>query len=541
MIQSLKEKLYPSYKTVKSLVFFPVEMYRYHKQQSMNEVRKKFADSFTIFKVETKKTNQFVLVQKVSDYENTIKLAAAGKAIAEKYACPIKVYEADWTSYIGWKYRYRKLYHLFNKSYSAKLHDKFSDGIVFSTEDRYFDQKWIKKQFEDIKMRLTTPESLMELKFENIHVGDLLYDTYLRYFHQPTIENINAQILLIVEIGLNIFYNFLHFLKNNQIKALVNTYSSYIEHGLTARICLSQNTPVYTIGSYSYILQKLSIDFPYHQINHTEFSPDKKLEEQQLNEAKSIFVRRFEGKIDPATRYMKSSAFGNRALDPTVEKLFKIRKRNLVIYIHDFYDSPHVNRKLIFLDLYQYLKQTLLALTKLEDTSVFVKIHPNGMPGCKEKAIELVESFHLEHFHVLPDGVSNNHIIDLKPDLIATARGTVCLEMAYFGIPTVALFDNLYANFPFTHTCYDKESYFAILKGEQKPENIFNLEHVFSFYYQAFLEKTAKENNEIFDILAAKKGASSDDSYLSYLFTTSYLEKRQILIEHYKNVLETIE
>ena len=249
---------------------------------------------------------------------------------------------------------------------------------------------------------------------------------------------------------------------------------------------MEKNIAVYTIGSYTYLIQQLSKDFPYHQINHTRFSADKQLSSQQFELAKNTFTSRFDGKIDAATSYMRASAFTNQETEPALLEKFAKRKRNVVIYVHDFYDSPHVNRMLQFTDLYQFLKETLQALLDVKDTTIFIKIHPNGISGCKEKTIELVESFSQAHFELLDETVSNISIIKLRPDLIATARGTVCLEMAYFEIPTVALFDNLYTNFKFTHTCNDKYHFFAIIKGERKAEIDFNKENIIRFYYQAY-------------------------------------------------------
>jgi hypothetical protein len=184
-----------------------------------------------------------------------------------------------------------------------------------------------------------------------------------------------------------------------------------------------------------------------------------------------------------------------------------------------------------FPDLYQFLKQTLEALIDIKETSVFIKLHPNGIEGCKEKTIELVNCFCKSHFHILDESVSNLNIIELKPDLIATARGTVCLEMAYFGIPTVALYDNLYSNFKFTHTCFDKKSYFSILRGELSPQNDFNKEKIYSFYYQTFFEKIDRKENSIFNFFSSYKYSTYDDIYLKFIldhseeiFNTKFLE-----------------
>ena len=444
-------------------------------------------------------------------------------------------------SRIGWGSKYKALYDRLLKSSLQQMHLRFGNGVVFSCEATYRDQAFIHQRLEDIRRSLITPEEILAIRFDNVEMGDLIYDTYLRYFHQPTIESVNEDVLKIIEIALNVFYNFEAFLRSNRVCALLNTYSSYIEHGITARICLTHDIPVYTIGSYSYLIQKLERDFPYHQINHTHFSPDRELREDQIAVARERLTSRLEGKIDAATHYMRQSAYTASPTDDNLRRLFAARPRNIVIYVHDFYDSPHVNRRLQFPDLYQFLKQTLAVLTDLSGTTVFIKPHPNGMEGCKEKTIELVGSFQKDHFHVLEDTVTNLNIIDLKPDLIATARGTICIEMAYVGIPTVALFDNLYANFKFTHTCADKEEYFAILRGEKQPSIDFDKQQILKFYYQAHLEQTRLKEHEIFTVLAAFKGDTYNDQYLEHLLSGPYAQQYKSLVGYYAAALDCLE
>jgi hypothetical protein len=245
----------------------------------------------------------------------------------------------------------------------------------------------------------------------------------------------------------------------------------------------------------------------------------------------------FEGKIDSATRYMKQSAYSDVPVSAALKELFVSKPRNIVIYAHDFYDSPHQNRMLQFPDFYQWLKQTLEALTDLKDTNVFIKTHPNGYKGSKEKAIELVNHHGKSYFHIIDESVSNLNIIQLKPDLVVTARGTVGLEMAWFEIPVVALFDNLYANFNFVHTCPDKESYFAVIKGEQKPEIDFDKKKICSFYYQAYLERTVLEENSVFDMFLAIKQDTYTDNYMAQLSSPENLMKIKSLDSYYKVAL----
>ncbi len=540
MNKSIKQILTPYYFRNRIPVS-PVSFYKYYKGEQLNSITQKFAASLSFFKpiASPEKQQGIVLMQMVKDYEYTIKLAAASKALADKNNYLVQFYDVDWMYRIGWGSKYRAVYEKLFKSKYEQIYSHLDAEIVFGCGDKWEDEKFITQKLAEIIAQIKKPEDILSVKIEQVLVGDLIYDTYLRYYHQPTIEAMNKDIEKVIELSLHLFYNFSSYLKTTKIVALVNTYSSYIEHGITARVCLEKNIPVYTVGSHSYIIQKLEKDFPYHQINHTLFSEDKKLTPEQLELAKQKLTSRFEGKIDGATSYMKESSFSAKPFNEELKKLFAKQKRNIIIYVHDFYDSPHVNKMLQFPDLYQFLKQTLEALKNLEDTGVFIKTHPNGMPGCKEKTIELVTAYNKSNFHIVDETISNLNIIQLKPDLIATARGTVCLEMAYFELPTVALFDNLYTNFSFTHTCFDKQSYFSILKGDTMPKNNYTKEHIYSFYYQAFLEKVVQKENNLIMQLASFKGNNSD-AFLEFLVNGEYMQGRQLLVDYYSSALEKI-
>jgi hypothetical protein len=516
----LKKYIRPFYSPLRKIVSTGKQSYSFYRKQKLNAVEKAFFDCLVLFRSKSysDKKNGIVLVQMIEDYEYTIKFAAAAKVLSEKNNSGVYSYNVlieGITGPVGKKPAYEKLI----QKKLAKIYSSFVADILFSNDDKFSDQSFIENELSKIlrNLNVNDPASLLTLKFDDVLVGDLLYDTYLRFFHQPTIEKIDKNVIHIIEVALNVFYSFKSFIKNNNVKALLNSYSSYIHHGIPARICLHNNIDVYTIGSNSYIIQKLSVDFPYHQVDHTSFSPGKSLSEEQLELAKTMFTSRFKGKIDPATSYMRQSAFSDKPLSDSVRKLFSQKARNIVIYAHDFYDSPHVNRLLQFPDLFQFLKQTLEALVNIEGTSVFIKTHPNGIAGCKEKTIELVNSFNKPHFHILDESVSNLHIAELKPSLIATARGTVCVEMAYFNIPTVALYDNLYINFDFVHSCENIESYFSILKGNEQPVIDFDKKKIYSFYYQTFLEQTIRSSDGVFELLSSFNGNTYNDKYLELI------------------------
>ena len=217
---------------IRSAIYFPIGFYKYYRSEQLNDVKKKFVESLSVFKpnAPTQKPAGTVLIQVVKDYEYLIKLAAPAKVIAENNNLEVNFYDVDWTSKIGWGSKYKKTHDRFFTPALIKIYKSFGKKNLLNFEDDYHDQSFIKQKLTKCKTELQKPEDILNIKFENILVGDLLYDTYLRYFHQPTIENINEDVLLIIEIALNVFYKFTDFINTSKnVKALINIYSRVSE------------------------------------------------------------------------------------------------------------------------------------------------------------------------------------------------------------------------------------------------------------------------------------------------------------------------
>ena len=112
--------------------------------------------------------------------------------------------------------------------------------------------------------------------------------------------------------------------------------------------------------------------------------------------------------------------------------------------------------------------------------------------------------------------------------------------MAYHNIPTVALFDNIYVNFNFVHSCNNLEDYYSIIKGKKNVEINFDKKHIYKFYYLAFLKNTNYDIKSIFSLLHNNSINTYNEKYLAYLnkinINNYYLE----LSTTYKKAMQEI-
>ncbi len=485
--------------------------------------------------------NGFVLVQLIEDFEFAFKLGASAKALSDKFECNIEILDCYWDVRLS-KPNFQKVFNFIGLNTPIQsIYSNFGNSSLFSNSNKYKDQGFISLRTDEIYNSLICTSDILNIKVENILIGDLIYDTYLRYYHKPTIYEINSNLKYLIRISLDIFYSFKEFIKTNKIQALVQVYTTYITHGITVRLCLNSGIRVFCVASDSYIIQEVTNEFPYHGINHSLFSADAKISDEDLRISKNMLEVRFNGGVDSATSYMKTSSYFESNNYEILKELFNKRERNIVIYTHDFFDSPHINRSLQFDDLYRFLEATLMFLNTVDNSSVFIKIHPNGLLGADHIAKQLVRSFNNPNFYILDKDVSNLDIIKLNPDIIGTARGTIGVEMAYFSIPVVALYDNIYINFDFVHNCNTKEEYFSVLSGETKPNCNFDKINIYKFYYQAYLQNKKNDENFILDKIKFKNIDSYSVDYIKNFVSSVSMYDIQCLNKLYTNSLVTNE
>lgn len=498
----------------------------------------KFLKYFSKFRTtSTKKSDEIILVQLIEDFEFAFKIGSLAKALSEEYKSRIEILDCYWDIRLN-KPNFQKFLNILGiKTVMQKVYYEFGNQIAFSNSNKFHDQNFIFNKTDEIFCSLSSTSDILNIEVESIVIGDLIYDTYLRYYHKPTIEVLDNDLKYLIRLSLDIFYSFKYFLESNKVNALVQVYTTYITHGITARICLKMGIKVFCVASDSYILQEITKEFPYHGINHTTFSTNSSINDCELNMSKNLLELRFNGGVDNATSYMKMSSYFQSNNYESLKLLFQKRQRNIVIYAHDFFDSPHVNRLLQFDDLFKFLEETLVYLNTLNNSSIFIKIHPNGLYGADIVAKNLVKKFENPNFYILDKDVSNLDIIKLNPNIIGTARGTIGIEMAYFSIPVVALYDNIYINFDFVHNCQSKDEYFKVLSGEISANCNFNKENIYKFYYQAYLESIKEDSCQILSKIKCKNVDSYSIEYIKKISNKMSINDIDILNQLYKMTL----
>ncbi|MEY2859809.1 MAG: hypothetical protein RL392_267 [Pseudomonadota bacterium] len=318
------------------------------------------------------------------------------------------------------------------------------------------------------------------LKINDIEVADLVICSYLRFkpqaqfdFHDPFVRRLIWQALRDARQAEAYF-------DAKKPSWYLTSYTTYLEHGIPTRVALKHGVKVWSFGNLNRFGKCLSISDPYQTLDYSDFRTTfEALSEQasRLEDARVLLERRLSGCIDAATSYMRQSAYGNDTV-PLPSNL----NGSVVIFLHDFYDSPHVYPDLIFNDFWQWICFTIDGLRSASAT-FFLKPHPNQISLSDEALGELCKTY--PGLQLLPATASNVQLAQAGIVCGITAYGTVAHELAYLGIPSICCARHPHHSFGFSRTATTRAEYRAKLAAYR--ENTLSVDELkrqaLMFYY----------------------------------------------------------
>lgn len=374
----------------------------------------------------------------------------------------------------------------------TNLYEAYCNQVAFSNEQSlgFYKDSGLFFKARKIAKSIQSKEELLALTCDGLLIGDLIYDTYLRFKPAPTVDINDFYLVVVIWKALRNVKIAKQYFKNNRPKAVLQSYSTYIQHGITARVALEFGMNVYTFGNYQSLVKKLNKD----DYSHVKLTSHYKLafdafdnKDARRLEAERGLKNRLSGRIDLATSYMKESAY--KVLESKLPKLTD----GVVIFLHDFYDSPHIYESMIFPDFLEWVEFTINELEK-NRVVYYLKPHPNQLPESGLVVKKLCEKH--EHIKLLSPKITNKQLVAAGMKLGITLYGTVAHELVYMGIPVITCGDNPHSSYNFCFEAKSKKQYSSMLK-EIDSLVLSNVEQVKkeveSFYYMHNLNITEEE------------------------------------------------
>ena len=409
---------------------------------STSNVQKSFIKHLNKYKVKWNSENKnIILVQSVSDYQMCIQIAATSHSLAKLHSANIAFYSAEYS----YPFNNSFLNYISKKNIKTNL-DKiffsFTGKLLFRNNQKFNNQKLITELSNELFLKLKTKNDILNIEIDSVRLGDLVYDTYLRYANKPEVDLSDPFLKELIFQTFNIFFVTKQKLEQYNVVSLVNSYTTYIYHGIVVRLCLYKNIPVYSVGAYYSLVHQVLNEYPSHANNHFLFNKlFEKLENKNeiIEKYTQIFEKRFQGEIDSATSYMKQSAFSSK-INSELDSLDW--SNTVVVLAHCFFDSPHIYRDLLFPDFYEWLTFTLDELLLQNDLIILVKQHPNGLPQNDEIFEDFRKKYNGTKIKFIDKKTSQLQIINSQPKAIITAYGTAAAEFSYKDFPVITIYDN---------------------------------------------------------------------------------------------------
>ena len=382
-----------------------------------------------------------IILNEVSDLRSfSLSSSYFAKTLSNKYKSRV-------ISYYFWIFDFKDyiniLIKLLNPFSNFYVYKSFSNKILFP----FYFQKLKSKKNQIFKSK----KDLLNLKYNNIIIGDLIYDDFLARNKLATIDINSYKFIFFLNRYFKIIEYWNSFIKTNKVSAIIISHSVYCM-GLLGRIGLSKKVPVYVISPISHYKLTKKNYIKWSDQNRYPYlfkTFNENIKKKILLDSKYNLSNRLSGKKD--FRYNISNP-----IKPvfTGKKIFKKKSNNdifkVLIASHCFSDAPHVYGKLLFSDFFEWL-QFLGKLTNHKKTSNYIwyiKPHPafyNLEHNIYEKLVIKYPKMKLLN----PEITHNETINNFKIEGILTVFGSVGHEFPLFNIPVINAGNNPHSGYDF--------------------------------------------------------------------------------------------
>lgn len=355
---------------------------------------------------------------------------------------------------------------------------------------------------------LKTKWDLVNLTVDGLLIGDQIYDSYLRYHNLPTVQLDDPRLRQIIEDAVAIYFAAADYLRTTKVECLISDDYSYINSGIVTRLLLQAGVPVLLVlfGEPFHLLQldpqppnpapgsqwhpyAPAVAHQYYRYREVFAQLAEAEKARALMQARQRLTARLSGDHDPLV-FMHESTYG---IGTGAARIFPETGRpRILVMLHDFIDSPHGFRGLLFPDFYEWI-HFLLEHAQETPFDWYVKPHPSttdtrrrAMNEANDKVlVELQARFPKIHF--LPAATSNRQILEEGVSAMFTVYGTAGHEFAYAGIPVVNAGDNRHIAYSFNIHASSLDHYRDCIRQADRLKIEIDPREIEEFFYMNYL------------------------------------------------------
>lgn len=363
--------------------------------------------------------------------------------------------------------------------------------------------------------------NILVFRLNNVLVGDLIYDTILSQFRQKTISRFEVKYLKIIFKAFFDFYCFTHIIKKFNPVLLITSHVNYVPFGILSRICHSKQIPVLRVGNNRLIEYNNFSQELYVTKLLNSFKTLKQVEDSINNDAANKYIEsRVSGLIrqhDVVSSFANKKKYTHINLNKVLNIQDNDKRIKILVATHIFTDSPNCSIPGLFKDYYIWLTTTLKLASSNNEIIYIIKEHPSASIYQEGGWVgEIVEKFESENIKMLPNSVNTKSLLNYI-DYTITYSGTIGIEFACFGIPTILAGNPFYKNLGISINSENLFEYALNINPKSRVTlNEYQIKLArMGFFNQYYIENNVIENE--FDMDAVFTKNKEFDTYLAEL------------------------
>ena len=409
-------------------------------------------------------------------------------------------------NYLKQKYSYRccAYENLFQENFTKRIKFFFQNILDYKNFAIYrsfnVDDFILSKKTKMVKnLSNIQYQNILDIKIDDILIGDLIYDTFLKKFGLPTINIEDKKFLGLLKSSIENFYFWKLFFEKNNVKSLIISDTTYVD-AIILRISVYNGISTYQCNWDN--IHKIDKNNLYAYSKYKFYKNDfNKLEANQkkrgLELAKKSIEKRFSANDFSEDRIMFYSNRSTFHKDFSKQNILKKNKnKKILIATHCFLDAPHGYgyKGNIFTDFYEWLSY-LYDISKKTNYDWYIKNHPSSIPKTSEILNEFLKD--KKEFNLIPSEISHSQLIKEGINCVLTVNGTIGWEYAYYQVPVInASINNPHILYSFNLHAENLKDYENMILNYEDYKIDYEKNDIYEFY---FMHNLFSRSTWIFD------------------------------------------
>jgi hypothetical protein len=480
-----------------------------------------------------KNTNSAILVEIYNHNPTIISYSYFANILAKKFNSKIFAYNPN---FLTTKTLIKKIF-LINNDY---LFYSFGTCKIITPYKKIFKKKKIDTLYNKLIKKIKTKKDLLDLRIENIPIGDLVYDEYLRRFDKPTIDIKSNEFKSHLKESIELYDYWKNLIIDKNIKAIIHSHTCY-NIGLPARIGIFLNCDVYTVSMiYAYKLSKNNLlrssgfeDYP-KVFNHIK----KKINKNVHLLAKKEIAKKLKGEVDIMQLFNQKQDFVSfNKKKYSFAKNYN-KKIKILVASPCFTDAVHSYGENIFDDFFDWMN-FIGKISLKTNYEWLIKLHPAHYDLNEKKMLYFINKY--KKFKLISKYTTHNQILSKNISAVLTVYGSIAHEYPLFNVPVInSSTNNPHKAYSFSYNPQSKDELKKLLLNihRLKIKNLKKIKkEIYEYYFTRLMSEYYFPNS--IDIMKKLNNRSASPEFYNEWLKKFTQKTHNKIIEDCTNFIES--